>query len=349
MRVIIATVAVPFIRGGAEVLAEGLRRALVDAGHETELLAFPFKWYPPERMLDQMLAARLFDLSEACGITVDVVIGLKFPAYYVPHKNKRLWLLHQHRGAYDLWDHQDLSDLKHHASGAEVRQAIIAADRSLIPEAKVVCTISKNVTARLKRYCGIDSTALYHPPQNAELFHSAQPGEYLLYPSRVSALKRQDLVLEALALTKNPVRVRFVGSPDYPPDLQRLQKTARDLRLTDRVQWTGWLTEEDKVAAYATALAILFPTLDEDYGYVTLEGMLSEKPVITCTDSGGPTEFVVPGETGFVTEPSPSTLAAAMDQIWENRGEAARMGRAGRQLYDSMNISWDNVVRTLLA
>jgi glycosyltransferase involved in cell wall biosynthesis len=212
-----------------------------------------------------------------------------------------------------------------------------------------VCTISKNVTARLKRYCGIDSTALYHPPQNAERFHCAQPGDYLLYPSRVSPLKRQDLVLEALALTANPVRVRFVGTPEYPPDLQRLQKTARDLGLTDRIQWTGWVSEEDKIAAYASALAILFPTLDEDYGYVTLEAMLSEKPVITCTDSGGPTEFIVSGETGFITEPTPSGLAAAMDEVWENRAAAARMGRAGRQRYDAMDISWDNVVRTLMA
>jgi glycosyltransferase involved in cell wall biosynthesis len=96
-------------------------------------------------------------------------------------------------------------------------------------------------------------------------------------------------------------------------------------------------------------LAILFPTLDEDYGYVTLEAMLSEKPVITCTDSGGPTEFIVSGETGFITEPTPSGLAAAMDEVWENRAAAARMGRAGRQRYDAMDISWDNVVRTLMA
>ena len=40
------------------------------------------------------------------------------------------------------------------------------------------------------------------------------------------------------------------------------------------------------------ALGVIFPPLDEDYGYVTLEAMLAAKPVITCTDSGGPLEFV---------------------------------------------------------
>ena len=34
----------------------------------------------------------------------DRVIALKFPAYLVPHRQKVLWILHQYRQAYDLWD-----------------------------------------------------------------------------------------------------------------------------------------------------------------------------------------------------------------------------------------------------
>ena len=45
-----------------------------------------------------MLAARLIKLT-----SIDRVIALKFPAYYVEHDNKVLWLLHQFRQAYDLW------------------------------------------------------------------------------------------------------------------------------------------------------------------------------------------------------------------------------------------------------
>jgi hypothetical protein len=56
MRVVVATAQVPFIRGGAEILAEGLRHALRAQGHEAEIVAIPFKWYPPERVLEQVLA-----------------------------------------------------------------------------------------------------------------------------------------------------------------------------------------------------------------------------------------------------------------------------------------------------
>src|SRR5262245_8557462 len=83
MRILIATVQVPFIRGGAEVHAEGLRDALIDSGHEAEIIAVPFKWYPPERIIDHMLACRLLDVTEVMGTPVDLLIGLRFPAYLI--------------------------------------------------------------------------------------------------------------------------------------------------------------------------------------------------------------------------------------------------------------------------
>ena len=52
MRVLIATVQVPFVRGGAEMHAEGLQAALMAAGHQVEQIKLPFEWYPPERILD---------------------------------------------------------------------------------------------------------------------------------------------------------------------------------------------------------------------------------------------------------------------------------------------------------
>ena len=99
---------------------------------------------------------------------------------------------------------------------------------------------------------------------------------------------------------------------------------------------------------YAQALGVVFVPVDEDYGYVTLEAMLSSKPLITCIDSGGPLEFVIHNETGLVVEPSPAALAEAMDQLWKNRERAKIWGISARDHYESLNISWPNVVQTLL-
>jgi glycosyltransferase involved in cell wall biosynthesis len=77
--------------------------------------------------------------------------------------------------------------------------------------------------------------------------------------------------------------------------------------------------------------------------------MLAAKAVITCTDSGGSLEFVIDQTTGLVTEPMPTQLAKAMDQLWDDRALAQRLGVAGRDHYDSLDISWANVVQRLLA
>jgi glycosyltransferase involved in cell wall biosynthesis len=348
MRIVIATAQVPFIRGGAEILAEGLLRALRSQGHAAEIVAIPFKWYPPERILEQVLACRLLDLSESGGAPIDRVIGLKFPAYLIPHPHKVLWLLHQFRTAYDLWDHP-FGDLDRYPNGPQVREAIQRIDQNLIPEAKAVFTISRNVSSRLWHYCGIDSVPLYHPPASAELFYGGPVEDYFFYPSRLASLKRQALVLQALAATRRPVRVRFAGLADEAHYGETLEMLARQLNVEHRVEWLGQVTEEEKRALYAHALGVIFPPVDEDYGYVTLEAMLAAKPLITCTDSGAPLEFVQHDVTGLIAKPSPQDIAMAMDRLWDDRSWAWAMGEAGKKRYDNLNISWVAVAERLVA
>jgi glycosyltransferase involved in cell wall biosynthesis len=348
MRILITTVSTPFVRGGAEIHAEGLCRALVREGHQAELVTIPFKHYPPERILDNMLACRLIDITESSGLSVDKVIGLKFPAYFIPHPNKTLWILHQHREAYDLWDNP-LCGLRLYPNGLQVREAIIRADRNLIPEGKSIYANSLNVSKRLKKFCGIDSIPLYHPPYGFENFFCGDPDDYFFYPSRIWPIKRQSLVLDALALTREPVCVRFAGIADNPNYEKKLKDKAKKLGLTQRTQWMGEITEEEKYSQYAHCLGVVFPPIDEDYGYITLESMLSSKPVITLTDSGGPLEFVRHRETGLIVEPTPKSLAEAFDEIWQNRKLSGQWGISGRDLYESLNINWSSVVEKLLS
>jgi glycosyltransferase involved in cell wall biosynthesis len=274
---------------------------------------------------------------------------LKFPAYLIPHPNKVLWLVHQHRAAYDFWDHP-FGDLGASPRGRMVRDIIQRADEQVWNEARAIFTISRNVTRRLRESAGVESTALYHPPANAGDFYSTDTAEdFLFFPSRLSASKRQELVLQALALTRHPVRVRFAGVPDSPPYAEHLQRVAHERGVSARVEWMGFLSEAQKRDIYARAIAVVFPPLDEDYGYVTLEAMLAAKAVITCRDSGGPLEFILPGKTGMITAAKPEDLARAMDAYWSDRLLARRDGGEARRHYDKLGLSWKNVVQALLA
>jgi len=73
--ILICTTQVPFTTGGAEAHVAGLRLALIEAGYNVEIVALPFKWYPPAEIMRGALAWRLLDLSEANGKTIDVLFG----------------------------------------------------------------------------------------------------------------------------------------------------------------------------------------------------------------------------------------------------------------------------------
>lgn len=348
MRIAIATVQIPFVTGGAEAHAAGLKQALIAESHEADIVTFPFNPAVPERILDQMLACRLLDLTKVHGTPIDRLIALKFPAYLIPHPNKVVWVLHQHRAAYDLWNYP-FEDLEASPNGQIVREAIRRADCQL-GDARAVFANSKNIANRLGYYCAIHSVPLYHPPPHAEAFFCARETEdYFFFPSRLSASKRQNVVLEALALTRRPVKVRFAGLADSPEYGRRLQALAEKLGVASRVEWLGLISEEEKRESYAKSVAVIFPPMDEDYGYVTLEAMLSSKAVITCEDSGGPLEFVQQEKTGLITKPWAGTLAEAMDRLWEDRALSAKYGREGRNCYDELGLSWPKVVAQLLA
>lgn len=349
MRVLVTTVQVPFVRGGAEILADSLVKALIEAGHETELVSIPFQFSPPERILDSMLACRMLDIVEFCGQAVDRVIGLKFPAYLIPHPHKVMWLVHQYRTAYDLWGTQ-YCELIHSPNGLQVREAIINADNKIFPEYKSIYTIAGNVSKRLKKFNSVDSVPLYNPPQNAHLFYcDSHTDNYFFFPSRLTKIKRQELVLEALALTKNPVEVVFAGKADQNQYLLELEKLAHKLGVTKKAIFLGEISEPDKIKYYAQSLGVIYPPFDEDYGYVTLEAMLSSKAVITCKDSGGSLEFVRNRETGLIVESCPEALADAMDELWENNDLAKILGEAAKDYYYSLNITWSNIIQKLLS
>jgi len=346
MRICILNVQVPFIRGGAEVLAESLRDELKMRGHEVDIITIPFKWYPAETIVDSIIMARMIDVGEVNGEKIDRVIALKFPIYYTNHENKILWLCHQHLQAYELWntDHGDLQTMK---NGNEVRRLIIECDSKFIPKARKVFTISQTVMDRLEKFNSIRATTLYPPPKNLELFKSGLAEDYIFYPSRIDPIKRQILLVQALKYCKTPVRVIIAGSGDKNT-INEISATAKIDGTSSRLEMRGYISEEEKIELYSRSLGVYFGPYQEDYGYVTLEAFFSEKPVITHPDSGGPTEFVNEN-TGFVVNPDPKSIAYAMDQLYENRTLAQRLGENGFELMKKFNINWDYVVEQLLS
>jgi glycosyltransferase involved in cell wall biosynthesis len=347
VRIAVAHPQTPFVAGGAETHTEALVRALKAAGHEAEEVVVAGKWYPATELLHQMAVWRSLDLSESNGLKIDMVIALKFPAYLVPHERKVVWLIHQHRSAYELWDHPEFADLSKQDEGPALRDMVVQSDRVALGEAKRIFTNSRNVQDRLWSSIRLSSEVLYHRSPIVEALLPREPGpygDYVLFPSRLEALKRQPLVVEAMRHVTTGVRLVLVGGgPDEPAIREQIARHG----LERRIELAGRVPDERLHELYLGALGVYYGPFDEDYGYVTIEGFAAHRPVVTLTDAGGPLEFVADGGTGFVVAPEPEAIAHAFDVLFSNRALAHTLGEAGNALIRERVPGWPEVVARL--
>ncbi|MDD2711771.1 MAG: glycosyltransferase [Simplicispira sp.] len=341
MRILLTSSQAPFLRGGAEMHADNLEAALQRAGHGVERIRLPFKFSPESDIARLMAFCEGFDVSAPNGQSVDRVISLQFPGYGMVHPEHVAWVLHQHRAVYELFDAANATPAL-----AQLRAQVLGFDGRVLPRLKRLFANSRRVAERMQQFNGVAATPLYHPPPGAERLRCAAEWGYVFFPSRLESLKRQDLLIEAARHLRCPVKILLGGTGGQHA---RYAQLIERHGLQDRVRLMGSFTEAERVQLYAHALGVVFVPHDEDLGYITLEAMYAAKPVITCTDSGGPLEFVLPGQTGWVTEPTPQALAEAIEELWANKARSATMGQAGRARVQGLGLSWDRVVETLCA
>jgi glycosyltransferase involved in cell wall biosynthesis len=341
VRVAVCRPQVPFAYGGAEIFTDRLVEELRTRGHEADLVSVPFKWYPGTRVLTQAFLWRMLDLEEADGQHIDLVVATKFPSYLVRHSDKRVWLVHQFRQAYEL-DGTDLGQFDDSPEQRAVRRKVQNLDRIALGEASRLFAISGNVAGRVESSTGLKAEVLPHPPQALE-YRCDDYGDFVLSVNRLDRAKRIDLLLEAAA-RDGSLEVVIAGDG---PDRERLERLAQDRGLNGRARFTGRITEAELADLYARCLAVYYAPVDEDYGMVPLEAFLSEKPVLTTTDAGGPLEVVSDGSTGLVVAPDAGEIARALGWLREHRDEAASYGRAGKAI--ASEVTWDRAIGRLLA
>jgi glycosyltransferase involved in cell wall biosynthesis len=344
MKILVINNMVPFIRGGAEALGLNLVRNLRQHGHEAELMRIPFRWHPAERLYDEILACRMMRL-----FNVDRVIGLKFPAYLIPHPHKTLWLIHQYRQAYDL-AHSHHSNLTDDEAGENLRKTIVAADRECFSETDNIFAISRVVQQRLARFNGFEGQVLHPPLEDAELFHPEAEDNYVFCGGRINVAKRQHLLVEAMRHVHSNVRLLVAGPADSPEDGQRLLALVKRYKLEKRVQVELGFHSRERLARWVNrSLACACVPFDEDYGYVTLEAFYAGKPVITTTDAGGVLDFVEHRATGLIASPSVKSLAQAIDEVATDAQPRRQWGESARMHIHDRNINWPETVKRLVA
>jgi glycosyltransferase involved in cell wall biosynthesis len=331
------------VEGGHLAIARALVAAAADSGHDAHLVVTPD--YGFGRQSASYRAAWRTDVQQLDGKPVDQVISFRHPSYAVRHPAHVCWLNHTMREYYDLWPRFAASLSTKNLIKETIRKALThGADRWLLKRhVSRVIAQSHTIRTRLAHDFAIDAGVLWPPPPPRP-YRCDQYGDYIFAASRLTPLKRIDLLLRALAEPAAlGVRAVVAGKGEERVPLEQL---AMQLHIASRVTFIGHAFDDTFTDHLARCRAVCFPPFAEDYGLVTAEAFASRKAVITCSDSGGPTELVRDNETGIVCEPTPAALAAALARVSEDAALAERLGTAAARQVAAM--TWPDAVKRLV-
>lgn len=378
---IIAPSTIPFARGGAEHFWWGLLNNLNSTkGISAELIKVRVQDGCLMGLLESYLEFSKLDLDD-----FDEVISTRYPAWGVQHKNHTVFMQHPLRAVYDLYPDLLALELGKDAQRvqgmAEVAEIANAGNKSPVTLSQfihlamkvmkqpnfpqqwgglqnpwsrmIIRHIDQLCFSKVNRFSAISKTVAdregYFPPgKTAEVcFHpsslqakQSESQDFFFVASRLEALKRVDLVIEAWKEAQTEVPLLIAGTGSREAELKKLAAGE------DGIQFLGFVSDEELARYYSEALAVAFVPKQEDFGLVALEALNAAKPVLTCADSGGPTEIIQHKINGWVSSPTPEAIAQGMRFFASDKQAAKEMGEAGREM--SRQISWKTLNQFLV-
>ncbi len=217
-----------------------------------------------------------------------------------------------------------------------------------------VIAVSEATKRDLIKLCAVDPSRIevvyeaaaeyYSIPSTPELFERLKekhdlPEQYLFYVGSLEPRKNIGSVVRALDQIRNlsgdTMKLVISGGKSWLTS--EVYRLIEELKLENQVIFTGRVTEEEKIALYNHALALVFPSFYEGFGLMILEAYAAGCAVITSNVSSLPE---IAGSAALLVDPhKPEDLAAAILRLKQDsnlRTELIAKGRARAQQF-----SWD--------
>ncbi len=190
-------------------------------------------------------------------------------------------------------------------------------------------------------HCGIDS-AVYNLDNNIPKFEAPS----ILYLGRIKKYKSIDDLLFAFerVLRKVPrARLNIVGNGDY---LERLRILADRLKIDDKINFTGFVSESEKVEYLRRSHVAVYPSLKEGWGLTNIEANACGTAVVAA-NSPGLRDSVVDGETGFLYEyGNINELASKLEKVLLEDNIRVKLQDGGINWVKKFN--WDDAASQFL-
>lgn len=144
----------------------------------------------------------------------------------------------------------------------------------------LLITNSRNVQKRIKKYYNRKSIVIHPPHTEAPAYFKKKKGKYFLFFSRLEKQKGAELVINTCSKFNLPLVVVGTGSQE-----KYLKSIAGKT-----VIFKGFISEKEKTEVFSSAIALLYASIDEDYGMIIPEILSYGIPIIAY-NSGAIKEF----------------------------------------------------------
>ncbi|MFH1313435.1 MAG: glycosyltransferase family 4 protein [Candidatus Eisenbacteria bacterium] len=343
--------------GGAEVHLHEISKRFVTRGHKVTHLTSAFRGAPAEEEIDGIRVVRCggkftFNFcvpgaikrllrSEPFDIVVDDIN--KIPFFTPVYVKRPLLALAHHLFAQTIFLETLLPFALYVYAGELLIPTVYKRTRFVV--------VSESTRDDLVRR-GI-------PRDNIEIVYNAvdhvrytpvesslSPVPLVGYVGRIKRYKRVDHLLEALAIvakTIPDVRLALAGSGDYLPSLVT---QAGKLGISDRVDFMGSVSEQEKIDMLRKSHVVVNPSSKEGWGVTVIEANACGAPVI-ASDVPGLRDAVVDGETGFLVPYGDiDGFAARIKQVLSNHSLRTTLSR---QAIDwAKRFNWDDSADAIL-
>ena len=231
-------------------------------------------------------------------------------------------------------------------AAARVADAIITPSRSTRDDVVRVLAVNQDrITvipyAAGPQYAPSDATAV---ARVRERYHLA--GDYILSVSSLEPGKNRPRLIQAIARLRNEgvdCRLAIAGQPGWRYEGE--MELARELGLGDRVQYLGYVPDDDLPPLYSGAALLAYPSLYEGFGLPVLEAMACGTPVVAANTSA---TAEVAGDAALLVDPlDVDGLATAMRRLLSD--ETLRASQRARGLERAASYSWERTARATLA
>jgi glycosyltransferase involved in cell wall biosynthesis len=182
--------------------------------------------------------------------------------------------------------------------------------------------------------CGIDENKILYVPlgvKTLKLDFTKRVGKNITYIGRLTKTKNVELLIKAFAQLNNTDANLTIAGPDYG-ELSMLKNIVQKLKIENKVIFTGWISEKEKIDLLSKTSIFVHPSLEDIFSLSLAETSASGVPVIAFGGTGT-SEIIIDMVTGkIVKERNLESLRDAMDYILSNPNLINKFSENGRVL-----------------